>query len=172
MKQYIDKNTKLRMEATNDFDKEFYKLMNNAVYGKTIENIRKQKIIKLVNDDTKRNKLASEPNYHTTKWFSESLLAIEMKKTSVYMNKPIYLGLAILSLSEIKMYEYWYDEMKTKYGDRITLCYMDTDSFIMHIKTEDFYKDIAKDVEKKYDTSNYTVERPLPIRKNNRDDEG
>ena len=79
------------------------------------------------------------------------------------MNKPIYLGLAILSLSKIEMYEYWYDEMKPKYGDRIRICYMDMDSFIMHIKTEDFYKDIAKDVEKKYDTSNYTVERPLPM---------
>ena len=82
------------------------------------------------------------------------------KKTSVKMNKPIYLGLAILSLSKIKMYEYWHDEMKPKYGNRIRLCYMDTDSFIMPIKTEDFYEDIAKDVEKKYDTSNYTVERP------------
>ena len=86
-----------------------------------------------------------------------------MKKTSVKMNKPIYLRLSILSLSKIKMYEYWYDKMKPKYGDRIRLCYMDTDSFIMHIKTEDFYKDIAGDVEKKYDTSNYSVKRPLPM---------
>ena len=82
------------------------------------------------------------------------------------MNKFIYLGLAILSLSKIKMYEYWYDEMKSKYKDRIKLCYMNTDSFIMHIKTEDFCKDIADDVEKKYDTSNYTVERQLPMGKN------
>ena len=86
-----------------------------------------------------------------------------MKKTSVKMNKPIYLGLAIFSLSKVKMYEYWYDEMEPKYGNRIRLCYVDMDSFIMHIKTEDFYEDIAKDVEKKYDTSNYTVERPLPM---------
>ena len=114
--------------------------MNNAVYGKAMENVRKHKIIKLVNDDTKRNKLVSEPNYHTTKWFSENLLAIEMKKTSVKMNKPIYLGLAILSLSKRKMYEYWYDEMKSKYGNRVRLCYIDTDSFIMR-----------------------TVERPLPM---------
>ena len=137
--------------------------MNNAVFGKTMENIRKHKIIKLVNDKNKRKKLASEPTYHSTKWFSESLLAMEMKKTSVYMNKPIYLGLAILSLSKIYMYEYWYDNMKPKYGDRTRLCYMDTDSFIMNIKTECFYEDIAKDVEKKYNTLNYTVERPLPI---------
>ena len=90
------------------------------------------------------------------------------------MNKPIYLRVAILSLSKIKIYEYLYDDMKPKYGDRIRLCYMDTNNLIMHIKTEDFYKDIADDVEKKYDTSNYTVERPLPIGKNkksNRDGE-
>ena len=102
----------------------------------------------------KRNKLVSEPNYHTTEWFSENLLAIEMKNTSLKMNKPIYLGLAILSLSKILMDDYWYYEMKPKYKDRIRLCYMDTDIFIMLIKTEDFYKDIADDVEKKYDTSN------------------
>ena len=82
------------------------------------------------------------------------------------MNKPIYLGLAILSLSKIKMCEYWHDDMKPKYDENVRLCYMDTDNFIMHIKTEDFYKDIADDVEKKYDTSNYTVERPLPMGKN------
>ena len=154
------------MNAKNDFDKDFYKLMNNDVFGKNMENIRKHKISKSVNNDKKRNKLVSEPNYHTTKWFSENLLATEMKKISVKMNKPIYLGLAILSLSKILMCDYWYNEMKPKYKDRIRLCYMDTDSFIMHIKTENFYKDIADDVEKKYDTSNYTVERPLPMGKN------
>ena len=145
------------MNAKNDFDKDFYELMNNAVFGKTMENVRKHKIIELVNNDKKRNKLVSEPNYHATKWFSESLLAIEMKETSIKMNKPIYLGLAILSLSKILMYDYWYNEMKVKYKDRVRLCYMDTDSFIMHIKTEDFYKDIADGVEKKYDTSNYII---------------
>ena len=137
LKSYIDKNTDLRKNAENYFEKDFYKLMNNAVYGITMENVRKHRIIKLVNNDKKRNKLVSEPNYHTTKWFSENLLAIEMKKT-VKMNKPIYLGLAILSLSKILMYDYWYNEMKPKYKDKIRLCYMDTDSFIMHIKTEDF----------------------------------
>ena len=131
-----------------------------------MENVRKHKIIKLVNDNKKRSKLASQPNYHTTKWFSEILLALEMEKTSVYMNKLIYLGLAILSMSKTLMYEYWYNEVKIKYGERIRLCYMDTDSFIMYIKTEDFYMDIAKDVERNYDTSNYTVERPLPMGKN------
>ena len=133
---------------------------------KTMENARKHKISKLVNNDRKRNKLVSEPNYHTTKRFSGNLLPIEMKKTSVKMKKPIYLGLAILSLSKILMYDYWYNKMKPKYKDRIRLCYMDMDSFIMHIKTEDFYKDIADDVKRMYDTSNYTAERPLPMGEN------
>ena len=108
----------------------------------------------------------SEPNYHTKNWLSENLLAIEMKKTITKANKPTYLGLAILSLSKIRMYEYWYDDMQPKYGDRIKLCYMDTNSFIMHVKIENFYKNIANDVEKKYDTSNYTCERPLPMNMN------
>ena len=88
-------NTEYRMNATNDFHKDFFKLMNNACFGKTIENVRKHRDIKLVANDNKRNKLVSEPNYHTTKWFSENLLAIEMKKTVIRANKPIYLGLAI-----------------------------------------------------------------------------
>ena len=106
----------------------------------------------------------SEPNYYATKWFSENLLATEKKKTKVKMNKPVYLGLSILEISKTLMYEFWYDYMKPKYGDNVKLCYMDTDSFIMHIKTEDFYKYIADDVEKRFDTSNYDDEcdRPLP----------
>ena len=89
-----------------------------------------------------------------------------MKKTKVNMKKPIYLGLSILEISKTKMYEFWYDYMKPKYGDNIKLCYMDTDSSIMHIKTEDFYNDIADDVEKRFDTSNCEINRPLPITKN------
>ena len=77
----------------------------------------------------------SEPNYHTIKWFSENLLAIEMKQTKVKMSKPVYLGLSILKISKTLMYEFWYDYMKPKYGDNVKLCYMDTDSSIMHIKT-------------------------------------
>ena len=89
-----------------------------------------------------------------------------MNKTKVKMNKPIYLGLSILDISKRLMYEFWYDYMKPKYNDNVKLCYMDTDSFIMNIKTNDFYKDIANDVEKRFDTSNYEVNRPLPKGKN------
>ena len=159
-------NTELRKKAKNDFEKDFFKLMNNAVLGKTMENVRKHRDIKLVTTDKRRDRLVSESNYHTTKWFSENLLAIEMKKTKVKMNKPIYLGLSILEISKTLMHEFWCDYMKPKYGDNVKLCYMDTDSFIMHIKTEDFYEDIANDVEKRFDTSNYKVNRPLPIGKN------
>ena len=95
-KPYIDMNTELRKIAKNDFEKDFFKLMNNAAFGKTMENLRKHRDIKLVTTDKRRNRLVSEPNYHTKKWFSENLLAIEMKKTKLKMNKPIYLGLRIL----------------------------------------------------------------------------
>ena len=159
-------NTELRKQAKNDFGKDFYKLMNNAVFGKTMENVRKHRDIKLVTTDKRRNQLVSESNYYTTKWFSEKLLAIEMKKTKVKMNKPIYLGLSILEISKTLMYEICYDYKKPKFGDNVKLCYMYPDSFIMHIKAEDFYKDIADDVEKRFDTSNYEINRPLPIGKN------
>ena len=159
-------NTELRKLAKDDFDKDLFKLMNNAVLGKTMENIRKHRDIKLVTTDKKRNKLVSEPNYHTMNYISEDLSIIEMNKTKVKMNKPIYLGLSISDISKILMYEFWYDYMKPKYNDNIKLCYMDTYSFIMNIKTEDFYKDISNDVEKRIDTSNYEVNRPLPTGKN------
>ena len=165
LKPYIDMNTKLRTEAKNDFEKDFFKLMNNAVFGKTMENVRKHRDIKLVTTDKRRNQLASEPNYHTTKYFSENLMAIEMKKTKVKMNKPIYLGMSILDISKTLMHEFWYDYIKPKYQDKAKLCYMDTDSFVIHIKTEDFYEDIANDVEEWFDTSNYDNNRPLPIGK-------
>ena len=142
--------------------------MSNAVFGKTKEHVRKHRDIKLVTTDKRRNKLASEPNYHTTKCFSENLVAIEMKKKKVKMNKLMYLGMSILDISKTLMYEFWYDYIKSKYQDKAKLCYMDTGSFVIHIKTEDFYESIANDVEKWFDTSNYKEndERPTPIAKN------
>ena len=163
LKKYIDMNTELRKKASNDFEKDFFKLMNNAVLGKTMENVGKHRDIKLVKTDYKRSKLVSEPNYHTMK---HNLSIIEMKKVNVKINKPIYLGLSILEISKIIMYEFWYDYMKNKYGDMVKLCYMDTDSLIMNIKTKNFYKYIAQDVEERFDTSNYDVDRPLPNGKN------
>ena len=166
LKPYIDMNNELRKAGKNDFEKDFFKLMNNAVLGKTMEYVRKRRDIKLVTTDKKRSKLVSEPNYQTINLILEDLSIIEMKKTKVKMNKPIYLGLSILEISKILMYEFWYVFMKSKYNNNVKLCYMDTDSFIMDIKTNDFYKDIANDVECKFDTSNCEVNRPLPMGKN------
>ena len=166
LKSYIDMNTELRELAKDDFEKDPFKLMNNAVFGKTMENIRKHRDIKLVTTDKKRRKLVSEPNYHMINYISEDLSIIEMNKPKVKMNKPIYLRLSILDISKILMYELWYDHMKPKYNDNVKLCYMDTNSFAMNIKTENFYKDIANDVKNKFDTSNYEVNGPLPTGKN------
>ena len=114
-----------------------------------MENVRKHRDIKLVKTDKKRNKLVSEPNHYTAKWFSENVLATEMRKKKVRMNKPVCLRMSILDISKTLMYEFWYDYMKSKYGNNVKLCYGDTGSFIINIKTEDFYEDIADDVKKK-----------------------
>ena len=148
-------NTELGKIAKNEFEKDFYKLKINSIYSKTVQNDRKYRDIKSATTESKRNKLASEPNYHSTKCISKNLLVMEMKKTEVKMNKPIYLGKAVLDLSKTLMFEFWYDYLKPMYGDKIRLYYSDTDSFIMHIKTDDFYKDISADVDKWFDTSNF-----------------
>ena len=167
LKEYINFNTELRKKATNDFEKDFFKLMNNAVFGKTMENVRKHRDIKLVKTDKKRNQLVSEPNYHAMKLIDDDNLAIiEMKKVKVKMNKPIYLRLSILDINKITMYEFWFDFIKSKYESSAKLCYMDTDTFVINIKTKDFYKDIAMDVKERFDTSNHIYDRPLPIRFN------
>ena len=133
-----------------------------------MENVRKHRDIKLVTTDKRKNKLASEPNYHTTKYFSENLMAIEMKKTKVKISKPIYLGMSILDISKILMYEFWYDYIKPKYQDKAKLCYTDTNRFVIYIKTEDFCKDITNDFKNWFDTSNYSKDdnRTLPIGSN------
>ena len=148
-------NTKKRKEAKNEFEKDFFKLMNNSAFGKTMKNVRNHRDIKLVTTEKQRRKLVSKLNYHTTKKFSENLLDIEMKKTKVKMNKPAYLGMSILDISKRLMYEFWYDYIKPNYGDRTKLLSMDTYSFVIYIITDDIFEDIADDVEKWFDTSNY-----------------
>ena len=167
LKPYIDLNTELRKNAKNEFEKDFYKLKINSLYGNSVQNDRKHRDIKLVTTEAKRNKLASEPIYHSTKCISKHLLVMEMKKTEVKMNKPIYLGQTVLDLRKTLMFEFWYDYLKPMYGDKIRLCYTDRGSFIMHIKTDDFYKDINNDVDKWFGTSNFNKNdnRPLEIGK-------
>ena len=137
--------------------------MKNSVFGKTTENVRNRRDVKLIVKEHGRKKLVSEPNYNSCKHFSDSLMAIEMNKTEVYLNKPIAVGQAVLDISKNLMYNFYYDYLVKKYQDNITLCYMDTDSFILDIKTDDFYKDISSDVKKWFDTSNYNnnINRPL-----------
>ena len=127
--------------------------MNNSIFGKTMENVRNHRDIKLVTSDKRRKRLVSEPNYHSHKKSSEHLMIIEMKKTKVKMIKALFLGMLILDISKTRMYKFWYDYIKTKYGDRAKLCYTDTDSFVIHIITEDFFEDISNDVEIWFDTS-------------------
>ena len=168
MKTYIDFNTKLRTAANNDFEKDFFKLMNNAVFGKMMENIRKHRNLKLVTSEEKYLKTVMKPNFKSGVQFDENLMGCEMGKIKVVGNKAVYLGQAILDLSKIIMYEFHYDYMKPKYQENVKLCYMDTDSLVYNIKTEDFYADISDDVEERFNTSRYNKEdtRPLPIGKN------
>ena len=165
LKPYIDINTKLRTEAKSDIENNFFKLMNNSIFGKTMENVRKNREIKSVTKEEKRMKLVSEPNYHTTKHFLKNLLAIKMKNTKVKMNKAVYLGMSILDISKTLMYEFWYDYVKPKDKDKAKLCYIGTDSFVINIFTEDFFEDINNDVEGWFDTSSYdkSDKRPLPM---------
>ena len=165
VKPYISINTDLQKKAKGDIEKYFFKLMNNAVFGKIKENVRKYRDSELVTTERRRNYLVSEPNYHTTKYFTEYLRTIEMEKKQILMNKPVYVGLSILELSKILMCEFWYDYIKPKYDEKAKLCYKDTASFIVCIKT-DIYKGIAEDIETRCDTSNYEFNRPLPKGKN------
>ena len=137
--------------------------MSNSVFGKTMENIRKHRDIKLVTTEEQRSKLVSQPNYHTTKYFTENLLGIEMKKAKVTMNKPLYLGMAILDISKTLMYKFWYDYIIPKYRETAKLCYTDTDSFITHAFTDDFFEDIADDVKIWFDTSSYDENDKIPL---------
>ena len=168
VKSYIDMNTELRKKAQNEFEKNFFKLMNNSVFGKTMENVRNHRDIKLITTYKRRKRLASESNYHSHKKFSEHLMAIEMITTRVKIIKPLYLGMSIFDISETLMYEFWQDYINPQYEDKAKLCYTVTDSFIINIKTEDFFEDTSNDVERWFDTSNYVKndKRPLPIDKN------
>ena len=146
MEPYIRKNTDLRKEAKNDFEKDFFKLMNNSVFGKTIENIRKRQSVILVDDRKKALKLSSKPNFDRATIFDEHLVAVHMKKTEVYFNKPIYVRQAILDLSKTLMFDFHYNYIRKKYGNKAELLFTDTDSLMYLIQTEDFYLDINKDV--------------------------
>ena len=167
MSSYIKMNVNLRTQAKNNFEKDFYKLMNNSVFGKTMENIRNRVNIKLVNTGEQFKKLTAKPNYESRKILNdndnESLVSVHMKKTSLTMNKPVYLGMSILDLSKTLMYDFHYNYVIAKYGNKAKLLFTDTDSFLYEIQTEDFYKDISGDVKDRFDTSEYPEGHPSGI---------
>lgn len=163
LKSYIDLNTYLRSQASSDFEKDFYKLMNNSVFGKTMENVLKRVNVKLLNRWNNNGKsqgvesFIAKPEFHSLSIFSENLVAVQLKKTKVFYNKPIYLGFCILDLSKTLMYRFHYDFMKTKYQKNLKLMYSDTDSLIYQIFTENYYEDIKPDLESYFDTSDYPI---------------
>ena len=158
LKTYINFNTEKRKHAANDFEKDFYKLMNNSVFGKTMENLRKRVNVKLVND--KLSKLIASPSFNYFCILSEDLAAVNLKKTKLYLNRPIYVGLSILDLSKVLMYQFHYEHMKPKYGCNAKLLFTDTDSLCYEIKTDDIYQDMLQDINL-FDTSEYGQSHPL-----------
>lgn len=155
MKQYIDFNTAKRTVAKNDFEKDFFKLMNNSVFGKTMENVRNRINFHLVSDEKKLVRLTNKPNFKKhPKIFSDNLIGVELEKVTVTLNKPIYVGMAILDNSKHLMYDYHYNHMLPKYGNKCKLLFTDTDSLCYSIETEDVYADMKQDSDM-YDFSGY-----------------
>ena len=152
---YIEKNTQLRMQAKNNFEKDFFKLLNNSAFGKSCENMFNRVDIRLVSDKKKALKLIAQPTFKQFTIYDEKLVGVHLRKSKVKLNKPSYVGVAVLELSKKLMYEFHYDYIVPKYGNKAKLLFTDTDSLCYHIETEDFYKDIADDVPEWFDTSDY-----------------
>src|SRR5277367_2699372 len=171
LKPYIDFNTEQRNKATAGCDKNFYKLMNNSFYGKTIEDVRKRQDIHLINNDDHRViKYQSKPNFENTVSFTDTLKAVKMRRKTITFNKPIYIEVGVLEHSKLHMYEFYYDVLKVKYGDKVELIGMDTDSFFLYIKTDDLWNDIKNDPElaSYFDFSNAPKDHPMYNPNNNK----
>ena len=159
LKQYIDFNTQKRTHAKNSFEKDFFKLMNNSGFGKTMENIRKRVDVRLVTSKEKLSKLASKPTYVSSKIFNENLVAVHKIKETLTLNRPAYIGMCILDLSKTLMYDFHYNYIKHKYDNKAKLLFTDTDSLTYEIETKDAYKDFFKD-KSKFDNSDYPENSP------------
>ena len=159
LKKYVDFNTNKRKNAKKSFEKDFFKLMNNSVFGKTMENLRKRVDVRLVTDEKKLTKLASKPTYVSSKIFNENLVAVNKKKETLTLNRPSYVGMCILDLSKTLMYDFHYNYIKKKYGDKARLLFTDTDSLTYEIEAEDVYKDFWNDKDK-FDNSDYSESSP------------
>ena len=138
--------------------------MNKSVFGKTLENIRNRVDVRLISSDKVAQTLATRPNYDLCTIFDENLIAIHIQKTKLYFNMPVYLGMSSIDLSKSLMYDFHYNYIKIKYGDKAKLFFTDTDSLAYEIKTKDFYKDINPDIEKRFDTSDYSTNHPSEIK--------
>ena len=162
MEPYIRMNTELRKKAANDFEKDLYKLMNNSVFGKTMENLRKRVNVKLVrgSEEDKLRRLIASPAFARANIFDDNLAAIQMHKSHLILNRPVYVGMSILDLSKHLMYDFYYNQIKAQYGEHCQLLYTDTDSLLLEIETEDVYKDMAKHADL-YDTSGFPQDHPL-----------
>ena len=160
LKPYIDFNTKKRAEAKNSFEKDFFKLMNNSVFGKTMENLRKRQDIKLVTDEEQLLKWASRPSFISCKIFNEDLVAVHKIKPTLTLNRPAYVGMCILDLSKTLMYDFHYNYIKSKYGDKARLLFTDTDSLMYEIEADDVYQDFWKD-KHLFDNSDYPKDSPF-----------
>ena len=159
LKQYIDFNTEKRKNAKNAFEKDFFKLMNNSVFGKTMENIRKRVDVRLVTDEKKLLKWVSKPTYVSSKIFNENLVAVHKIKETLTLNRPAYVGMCILDLSKTLMYDFHYNYIKEKYGDKAKLLFTDTDSLTYEIEAKDVYQDFWND-KNKFDNSDYSESSP------------
>ena len=159
LKQYIQFNTQKRIQAKNSFEKDFFKLMNNSVFGKTMENVRKRVDVRLVTDNKKLLKMASKPTYVSSKIFNENLVAVHKIKESLTLNRPAYVGMCILDLSKTLMYDFHYNYIKKKYGDKAKLLFTDTDSLTYEIEAEDVYRDFWNDKDR-FDNSDYPENSP------------
>ena len=158
--KYIDFNTKKRSNAKNAFEKDFFKLMNNSVFGKTMENLRKRINLKLTHDEKILEKHAAKATFISAKMFNENLFAIDRIKEELVLNRPCYVGMAILELSKYLMYDFHYNYILKKYGNNVKLLFTDTDSLCYEIKTYDAYKDFFADKDR-FDNSDYSKESPF-----------
>ena len=160
LKKYISLNTEKRKQARNAFEKDFFKLLNNSIFGKTMENVRGRTNLELVHEERRLKKITAKPNFNRVHIFNEDLTAAHCLSTKIELNKPIYVGFAILDLSKTLMYDFHYGYIKTKYGDNAQLCFTDTDSLLYDVKTADIYQDMAEDADK-FDTSDYPTDHFL-----------
>ena len=160
LKNYIDLNANLRKKASNDLEKDLFKLMNNAIFGKSMENILNRSNIKLINNDPEKLlKMIKQPNFQHAYQISNKLCLVESKPIKTVFNKPIYMGAVILETSKLYMYHFWYDHLKNKYNSKVELLYTDTDSFIIQVETDDIYEDMLEN-KNLYDFSDYPKNHP------------